>query len=622
MSESEESLLKAISHYQNGLERYLQRQDEAKMLHNLGRLYKLPIKVCHLEKTGVGRTVNSLRKLEGEVGEAAKSLVARWKEMVVQEEENEAVDCSSQDERSYDVPEHREESQSSSHINTTDDRKSGDCGKSSSERHQSSKSKSHSRSSSHEKKHKERSKKRSHSSSEENTDDHEDIKNSSSDNSDDMKKNKIKQKERKSDVNSKNNHKSSRESKNKSKHSSEDDESEFDNHKSKKESKHESNDKNKHHHKSSHSCKEEISKNKIKDEKKHDSSKHDKEKKKDHKERESKDQREDKHKKSKHSDKTPKIELLGSSSSSSSNNNKKERNDKNKLVKSAPYTAVINGIGSESGTSFEDALGMCGPPPSKKKKSTQHEKQKYSSPVLDNEEENVPGVLPLPKDPLENLDINISSLLPLITPHYRPLGLPVDDQPKKMLTDDEALSRVMMNKNQRTKVYSGNKVAYGKIPTLFDICVRILQDNIDALEYTGGVPYSILKPILEKATANQLYMLEHHNPYLIDDSDELWKLHCQTEFRNKKKEEMETWRDMYMRCLDEREAKLKALTANIKQSQDKSLPVRTTKLAYVDSVAKPPRNIARKQKKRRHRSRKKRMTYISRVNCLRGIAYI
>jgi len=67
------------------------------------------------------------------------------------------------------------------------------------------------------------------------------------------------------------------------------------------------------------------------------------------------------------------------------------------------------------------------------------------------------------------------------------------------------------------------------------------------------------------------------------------------EFRNEKREEMETWRDMYMRCLDERDARLKALTANIKQSQDKSLPVRQTKLAYVDSVVKPPRNIARKQ---------------------------
>lgn len=131
----------------------------------------------------------------------------------------------------------------------------------------------------------------------------------------------------------------------------------------------------------------------------------------------------------------------------------------------------------------------------------------------------------------------------------------------------------------------------GKVASLFDLCIRVLQDNIDALEYTGGVPYNVLKPILEKANPNQLYMMEHHNPYLIEETDELWQLHCQKGFRNKKREELETWREMYLRCLDERDAKLKALTANIKQAQDKSIPVRMTKLAYVDAVAKPPRNI-------------------------------
>lgn len=51
------------------------------------------------------------------------------------------------------------------------------------------------------------------------------------------------------------------------------------------------------------------------------------------------------------------------------------------------------------------------------------------------------------------------------------------------------------------------------------------------------------------------------------------------------------------RCLDEREAKLKNVTANIKQSIDNSVPVRSTKLAYVDNVVKPPRNILKKQAK-------------------------
>jgi len=47
--------------------------------------------------------------------------------------------------------------------------------------------------------------------------------------------------------------------------------------------------------------------------------------------------------------------------------------------------------------------------------------------------------------------------------------------------------------------------------------------------------------------------------------------------------------------LDEREAKLKALTANIKKSIDKCVPIRAAKLAFVD--VKPPRNVLKKQAK-------------------------
>lgn len=67
-----------------------------------------------------------------------------------------------------------------------------------------------------------------------------------------------------------------------------------------------------------------------------------------------------------------------------------------------------------------------------------------------------------------------------------------------------------------------------------------------ALEFTGGVPFDIIKPVLERATADQLFMLEHYNPYLVEDTDKLWQYHCNREFRNKQREEMETWREMYM----------------------------------------------------------------------------
>lgn len=56
------------------------------LVHCIGKLYRLPVSVQHLKDTGIGRTVNGLRKYDGEVGVAAKALVSKWKNMVAAEE--------------------------------------------------------------------------------------------------------------------------------------------------------------------------------------------------------------------------------------------------------------------------------------------------------------------------------------------------------------------------------------------------------------------------------------------------------------------------------------------------------------------------------------------------------
>ena len=38
---------------------------------------------------------------------------------------------------------------------------------------------------------------------------------------------------------------------------------------------------------------------------------------------------------------------------------------------------------------------------------------------------------------------------------------------------------------------------------------------ITALDYVGGVPFDILKPVLAKATASQLYNIEDCNPVSV-----------------------------------------------------------------------------------------------------------
>lgn len=118
--------------------------------------------------------------------------------------------------------------------------------------------------------------------------------------------------------------------------------------------------------------------------------------------------------------------------------------------------------------------------------------------------------------------------------------------PKKLMSDEDLLEASFSSKANRTRVYSGNKVCRTDIPSLYEVCIRVLQENIDNLEYTGGIPFEILRPILERATADQLSILEYHNPYLLDESDVLWEPHCKRKFRIKQRQEDESWRDMYM----------------------------------------------------------------------------
>nr|KAG5688016.1 hypothetical protein BaRGS_026806 [Batillaria attramentaria] len=88
-----------------------------------------------------------------------------------------------------------------------------------------------------------------------------------------------------------------------------------------------------------------------------------------------------------------------------------------------------------------------------------------------------------------------------------------------------------------------------EVKSLFDLSIQVLIDNIDALEYVGGIPFDILKPVLERATVHQLYNLEDQNPQFLEDTDYLWKIHCQKDFRGCEPDELESWRELYLESL-------------------------------------------------------------------------
>ncbi|NXW29346.1 ELOA1 protein, partial [Phaetusa simplex] len=150
--------------------------------------------------------------------------------------------------------------------------------------------------------------------------------------------------------------------------------------------------------------------------------------------------------------------------------------------------------------------------------------------------------------------------------------------------------------NSKMQVYSGSKTVYlSKMLTLYEQCIRVLQNNIDSLREVGGVPFEILEPVLTRCTPEQLFRIEECNPTFTEESDHLWKKHCQRDFKNESLLEYESWREMYLRLFNQREEKLKTLTKNIISAQSEKPKGRQVKMAYVTSAAKPPRNIRRQQ---------------------------
>ncbi|KAJ8334758.1 hypothetical protein SKAU_G00403970 [Synaphobranchus kaupii] len=194
--------------------------------------------------------------------------------------------------------------------------------------------------------------------------------------------------------------------------------------------------------------------------------------------------------------------------------------------------------------------------------------------------------------------------LPAIQPNYRPLPsidiTPLSPQRRKVPVscDEEDAGFTGRRLNSKMVVYSGSKTVFlPKMMSLYEQCIRVLQNNIDSIDEVGGVPYEILEPVLERCTPEQLYRIEQCNQCFMEDSDELWTRHCQRDFKRESPQEYESWREMYLRLHDEREERLRMLTQNISSAHANRPKGRQVKMAFVNSVAKPPRDVRRRQEK-------------------------
>ncbi|XP_075056703.1 elongin-A-like [Mixophyes fleayi] len=195
--------------------------------------------------------------------------------------------------------------------------------------------------------------------------------------------------------------------------------------------------------------------------------------------------------------------------------------------------------------------------------------------------------VPLPKILLDY------SLLPS-PPHYSECKGNVPEPLPEMSSESSGFTGRRLN--SKMLVYSGSKTTYlPKMLTLYEQCIRILQNNIDSIQEVGGVPFEILQPVLERCTPEQLNRIEECNPAFIEDSGHLWNKHCNRDFKGHRLLQYESWREMYLRLFSEREEKLRMITQNISSAHSGKPKGRQVKLAYIHGAAKPPRNIRRKQ---------------------------
>jgi len=239
-----------------------------------------------------------------------------------------------------------------------------------------------------------------------------------------------------------------------------------------------------------------------------------------------------------------------------------------------------------------------------RKRSRDDDKDDYSKSKRSKSDSSQKFVLPAPPAFMPPLPTG-PSLIPEISPVYKPLPrLPLQNMERVLddrNTDEESLSILLSQKNKnRAAIYSGTKRKgfFGEVPSLFDQCIQVLKDHVDEIDEVGNLGYDILKPVLERASAKTLMHIEDCNAYLMEETFELWEKYVKKDFRNKEREDMESWREMHERCTLERAEKLEALKGKVKQcykAEDDSH--KKTKLAYVDIAPKAPRSIRNAQAK-------------------------
>ena len=101
----------------------------------------------------------------------------------------------------------------------------------------------------------------------------------------------------------------------------------------------------------------------------------------------------------------------------------------------------------------------------------------------------------------------------------------LQNEKTQMEADDDAITVMIANAKSgrnRTAVYSGRKTAtfsqHEKFPSLIQLCVLVLQENVSRIDECGNLPFEMLKPIMERGKPEDMMRIEDCNPRLMEDT--------------------------------------------------------------------------------------------------------
>ncbi|KAL6724941.1 hypothetical protein Aduo_019778 [Ancylostoma duodenale] len=160
--------------------------------------------------------------------------------------------------------------------------------------------------------------------------------------------------------------------------------------------------------------------------------------------------------------------------------------------------------------------------------------------------------------------------------------------------DDFNPENMFKPRNERGKVFAGRRKNIAmSVPSLFNICLRVLCNNIGVLLYAEYIPYDVLKPVFEKCTVEELASIESKHPYLEDDSGELWQRFVTKKYPGEEPDCDGSWKDLYYFLEKEKEDKLKRLSQRIGKTHQAESAKGQRKTLLADATA--PTYVRRRQ---------------------------